>query len=411
MAGFRLRKFVTNSDELCHRIQLNEHRFENGGAPPNCLMSEVAVGDGGADNLTHTEDDQSYAKTSLGVDVDEEQGVHKILGVEWNISCDNLQFNFGGVFAAIENSEPTKKSVVSATAKFFDPLGILSPVTILLKMFAQRLCEAGVGWDEALTGDLLGQWERLLTMLRGAKTILIPRCVYSNMVHPVQSAKLVGFCDASCKAYAAIVYLRLKSESHQVSVSFIAAKTRVAPVSGSTIPRLELLSALLLSKLIDSVHSALQPELQLDDPICFSDSKVTLFWIQGTNHEWRQFVENRVNTIRNLIAPQHWKHCPGKENPADIPSRGMSASELAENPLWLHGPDWLHSSEELPEESTPLSVPEECRCEMKCKDVVHSLVTLQDHSTPCLSEIIDPERYSSTVSGHWSGPHVHTLSP
>jgi len=130
-----------------------------------------------------------------------------------------------------------------------------------------------------------------------------------------------------------------------------------------TIPRLELLSALLLSRLIDSVHAALEPELQLDDPVCFSDSKVALFWIQGTRHEWKQFVENRVNTIWSLVAPHHWKHCPGKENPADIPSRGMSARDLADSPLWQCGPDWLQDREEwLEEPCVTVSVPEECRC-------------------------------------------------
>ena len=145
---------------------------------------------------------------------------------------------------------------------------------------------------------------------------------------------------------------------HQVQVRILAAKTRVGPIGGLTIPWLELLSALLLSKLVDNVKSALQSQLCLDDPMCFSDSKVSLFWIQGTDHEWKQFVENRVKTIRSLVPPQHWNHCPGKENPADIPSRGMSISELAENPLWLHGPEWLYSSGELEEQSTPVVLPE-----------------------------------------------------
>ena len=71
----------------------------------------------------------------------------------------------------------------------------------------------------------------------------------------------------------------------------MAAKIRVAPVGGATIPRLELLSGLILSKLIDNARTALGAELQFDDPVYFSDSKVALFWIQGTNHEWKQFVE------------------------------------------------------------------------------------------------------------------------
>ena len=65
---------------------------------------------------------------------------------------------------------------------------------------------------------------------------------------PAQTARLIGFCDASLKAYGAVVYLRLEGES-QVYVSFVVAKTRVTPL-GNIIPRLELLSALLLARLI-----------------------------------------------------------------------------------------------------------------------------------------------------------------
>ena len=143
------------------------------------------------------------------------------------------------------------------------------------------------------------------------------------------------------------------------------------------------------------MKSALQSQLDLDDPIFFTDSKVSLFWIQGLDHEWKQFVENRVNTIRSLVAPQHWEHCPGKDNPADIPSRGASASELLENPLWLNGPDWLCSNEDALEEPISLLMPEDCRTEMRSNDKTHTLVVHAFHNTCQISELIDIERYSS----------------
>ena len=86
-----------------------------------------------------------------------------------------------------------------------------------------------------------------------------------------------------------------------MDVKFLATKTQVAPVGGTAIPQLELLSALLLSKLITSVYAALEPEHSLNDPICFTDSRVALYGIQGVNHEWMQFVENRVTSIRKLV--------------------------------------------------------------------------------------------------------------
>ena len=226
----------------------------------------------------------------------------------------------------------------------------------------------------------------------------IPRCLYQGVPVPPDSARLIGFCDASSKAYAAVVYMRIESEE-SVDVKFIAAKTRVAPAHGGvTIPRLELLSAVLLSKLITSVHSALESELQLDDVMCFTDSKVSLYWIQGVNHEWKQFVENRANTIRTLVPHHQWKHCPGKENPADIPSRGASPTTLIESSLWLQGPEWL-SSRNFPLDSSNVpietEVPGDCQCEMKKGKLTHSLVAGETH-VPNLSQVILPERYSSS---------------
>lgn len=237
-------------------------------------------------------------------------------------------------------------------------------------------------------------------MVRGAKTITIPRCLYQHASPPPKSTRLIGFCDASAKAYGAVVYFRLEDES-AVDVKFVAAKTRVAPLGGMTIPRLELLSALLLAKLIASITAALEREITLEDPVCFSDSKAALFWIWGTRHEWKQFVENRVSSIRALVHPHHWRHCPGTENPADIPSRGASVSTLIETKLWLHGPHWLHTDEFQPGGCQPddsnterPAPPEDCRREMKHKEVTHTFAA-SDGNTPNVSQLITAENHSS----------------
>ena len=375
-AGFKLRKFVTNSKKLYDLIAEDEK-------PP-------------AEEL-HTEEDQTYAKASLGVTAVEGPGITKVLGVQWNVPSDELQFDIGEVSQTMKDLEPTKRNLVSITAKFFDPLGVMSPVTILFKMFCQQLCEAKVGWDDPLLDQLQEKWRQLLSMLKGARTISVPRCVFQTT--SPKNARLVGFCDASAKAYAAVVYLRLEDETC-VDVKFLAAKTRVTPVLGVTIPRLELLSALLLSKLLTSIQAALRLELSLDDPMCFTDSKASLYWITGVQHEWKQFVENRVIAIRSLVSPDHWRHCPGRENPADIPSRGMSASALSESSVWLNGPDWLwhkSSTEEVEEDPTVPGVPEECQKEMKHKDLIGSTVAVNttELSTD-LSKVVSPERYSSS---------------
>jgi len=132
------------------------------------------------------------------------------------------------------------------------------------------------------------------------------------------------FCDASKSAYAAVLYARTEYES-EVIVTLIAAKARVAPVSPVTVPRLELLAACTGARLVVSCLNSLRMEEREITYWC--DSSTVLFWIQK-NCPWAPFVENRVKEIRSLSKVDSWRHVPGDQNPADLPSRGYDLSTL-----------------------------------------------------------------------------------
>uniref|UniRef100_A0A1X7SKV1 Uncharacterized protein n=1 Tax=Amphimedon queenslandica TaxID=400682 RepID=A0A1X7SKV1_AMPQE len=72
----------------------------------------------------------------------------------------------------------------------------------------------------------------------------------------------------------------------------MSSKIRVALTSQQTILRLELLSELLLTRLMASISKNLKKTLE--KPICYMDSKVALYWILGPNKDWRPFVQHRV---------------------------------------------------------------------------------------------------------------------
>ena len=339
--GFNLRKFRTNSAPLQQRIDSTE-----------------------GSKSTATTTAESYADLTFGASQLPGPQETKILGVRWNSHTDQFVFSACDVAQAAQAVEPTKRNVVSVIGRFYDPLGFLSPVILKFKLLFQKLCAHKMDWDRPLTGDLLTEWHTLVKELQVDIPVSIPRCYVGTTSSTITSTTLCGFCDASTTAYAAVVYLKVTTTSG-TNVQFVVSKSRVPPTQELTIPRLELLSALLLSRLIAVVSANLKPILPINGLKCYTDSIVAFFWIRGTDKTWKPFVNNRVTEIRTHVPPEHWHHCAGVSNPADLPSRGLTLLELSVSQLWHQGPPWLSASDES-QSAVPgeLTMPEECEIEM-----------------------------------------------
>ena len=370
--GFNLRKFVTNSSMLQRKIDLQES------CPVNCTKT--------VSPHQSTSEELSFAKVALGVDESHLKGL-KVLGIQWNPDEDMFIFDLSNLCKRSMELEPTKRGIVGIVSRIYDPIGIVSPVTIQFKMMFQELCTNHLNWDDQLSGELLVKWKKLLSEFQQVEPLRFPRCYFRNSMRTSSSYTLHGFGDASQRAYAAVVYLLIETPDGR-STRFVGLKTRVAPVKGHSIPRLELLAALLLARLISSLESALKSEIALMPSMCYTDSKVALYWIKGESQEWRQFVQNRVNEIRTLVPAQHWKHCSGHDNPADLPSRGISLPELLSKSVWFSGPSWLSSPVQA-SRCDEESMPDECILEMK-KSAQHVLLVGGEIGT-----VMQCQRFSS----------------
>ena len=371
--GFRLRKWKTNSSELAKTIRECENESESEGPKLQQMVLQ---------------DEGTYTKETLG------QGnivgkACKVLGMKWDSELDTWEFDLGKLKQIANVERPTKRGILSTLASLFDPLGVVSPIAVTAKVLLQELCLHKIGWDDPIPQDKLGEWISWLEDLKRAKSITLPRCLYDKSEKETFNCQLHGFGDASSKAYCAVVYLVYQT-SKGVEARLMCAKTRVAPLKELTIPRLELLSARILAVLMDTVYNALKQQIEIECIRYWLDSKTALHWIFN-NGQWKQWVQFRVSEILKISKAEHWGHVAGRDNPADIGSRGALASQLKSSILWWEGPPWLKGGKENWPKGLTLEDTEEVQKERK---KVNVMITITKEKNG-VSQIIDIDTFST----------------
>ena len=117
--------------------------------------------------------------------------------------------------------------------------------------------------------------------------------------------------------------MRLLLRSIFVKVVLVSAKSRVSPLRKITIPPLELLGNLLLSRLISSVINNLIAVYSIDKIFAWTDSSIAYSWIKNINKVCKSFIQTRVQLIRELLSISCWRLVSSHVNPYDIVSRGF----------------------------------------------------------------------------------------
>ncbi|XP_063897988.1 uncharacterized protein LOC135118861 [Helicoverpa armigera] len=201
----------------------------------------------------------------------------KMLGMRWNQSSDCFTYSWN----LSEKKTLTKRTLLSEISKLYDPLGFLSPFIIKTKLLFQKIWISKISWDERLCDELTNEWETLRKEIPLLCQIAMPRWLQCHGT----DIEIHGFCDASEKAYACVLYSRVRNLNGEYVTTLVTAKTKVAPLNKRiTLPRMELCGALLLAKLIEKVKQTLvEKKLQIR---CWSDSKVVLAWLQGDINRW-----------------------------------------------------------------------------------------------------------------------------
>lgn len=114
--GFTLTKFATNSVELLKTIPLDKR-----------LNKDVAF-----------------------------ESDTKILGINWNSESDTFFFKL-----EIPEEECTKRIILSTIARCYDPIGLIAPFILFLKLLMQQLWHLNLDWDVELPQTICGIWKTI----------------------------------------------------------------------------------------------------------------------------------------------------------------------------------------------------------------------------------------------------------
>ena len=252
----------------------------------------------------------------------------KVLGLRWDTKRDRMSIDTDKFYKRMVAT--TKREVLASIASLYDPLGYLAPVTMKMRLFLQQLWNKEKDWDDQMDKEDIESWRQIVEEANALTSIDVPRYIGK------EKSQLICFCDASKNAYATAIYLKTMDQG-QSKVNLIFAKSRIAPKKTMSIPRLELLALLIGIRSLKFVSKEL--ELENTQKIVWTDSQCVLHWLKSSK-PLSTFVKNRIAEITEEKNVE-FRYINTKDNPADIPSRGMSSEDLQSCKLWWNGPDWL----------------------------------------------------------------------
>ena len=259
-----------------------------------------------------------------------------ILGLQWNVNADNLEVCRGMQREISVNI--TQLAGLSHVSAVFDPLGIVSPSTIRMRLLLKSIWkENGELWDKELNEEYRHDFKKWASEMIHVNQTALKRTSSESGVNKVD---LHIFTDASLEAMCMVAYFR-KQESGEVT--FVIGKCRVAPIRIMTVAKLEMQAAVYgvrLRELILEEH-----DIEVDRFVHWTDSTTILQWLHASHNKHSVFVANCVAEILENSTINQWRHVEGKLNPADIGTRGMTVEALEES-VWLTGPAWLTETED-----------------------------------------------------------------
>ena len=190
----------------------------------------------------------------------------------------------------------TRRTLLGVVNSFYDPLGLLSPITIQMKIELRTLYnkEMKLGWDDPVPRQVKENWVRILQLVKNSEKVKFPRCIRPNSA--VGNPDLVMCNDGSTEAMCTTAHIRWKLESGDYECFLWSAKTRVGPLQRISIPRIEMQSAVMSTRLCKSIMTF--SSIEFNKIIYILDSKCTMATLSKDTMALREYMGN--TSFRNL---------------------------------------------------------------------------------------------------------------
>ena len=201
-----------------------------------------------------------------------------ILGYQWESSVDimavrlkvNLSMSKKKVhrypdftlddLPRLRNVKLTKRKLLMLIGSIYDPLSILSPFTVKLKISMGELTAVcpNQTWDSTIPDNFNQEWVNFMEEM-----IKCPTVHFSRRILPhgyIGKPNLAGYFDGSIFVYAAVVYVwvawwNADEQLWDFSASLLTSKTRICPQFGLTAYKSELSGCTLLHRLLRNIVS------------------------------------------------------------------------------------------------------------------------------------------------------------
>ena len=226
----------------------------------------------------------------------------------------------------------------------YDPLGFLTPVTLLAKVYLRETWALKLSWDDPLPVNLSQKWIRYFTQLYEIEKFEYDRCLQPE--NSVGDPMLVVLSDGSDLSYGFTAYIRWKLSNGEHLCRLIMAKSRIAPMNKLTTPQMELNGAVLSKR----GRSVIEKEMRqnFSRVLHLVDSETVLSMINKVSHRFKLYEGVRIGEIQAASGGDmsSWAWLPGSQNISDWATRCKSPQDIGPESSWFQGPSFLYLPEE-----------------------------------------------------------------